>query len=239
MTTISRAKKTFGTHAFKKALLKFNTEIKRALPRGNPHRFTISEAFKLYQRFNGRCVYCGLPLNVNAEAAVNSLNYKLYIPLEYNGVIDMDNVVIVCNTHADKYRPVKPPREDIPNVNTLADLIHVLIEETFKLEQMKNTEFHSLILEKIRRIKIELNKTMEDIAVNMRYKTYADWQTSYYEIIEEDKNTLADLVQEQTKKVASGEPQDVVDSTREKIVNQTKQMATSKQYRIIRNTEEK
>jgi len=230
--------RTRGANSFKKALLKFNTDTKRTIKFGIPHRFSSAEAHEIYQKYGGKCVYCGTPLNIRAEKTLNALHFRYYTALEHNGAIHKDNVVTVCTECEGKYKPTQTRREDIPDIDSFADTIQILIETVVKAEAQRieqNPEY-VVTVEKIRRIKFMLNLKMEDIATNMRYKPFKDWMPSQYEIIEENNNSFPDLIEKQSKNVAGVEDLDALDSGRERIVEQTKQIISTKQYKVIRNT---
>ncbi len=223
-----------GNHAYRKAVEKLNVKAKRILGQ-NTKKFLLGEASYLYKKYNGRCVYCGLPLQVRLQGAANSLNFIFYIPIEFTGKNDIDNIVIVCPTHAESFSPNKQFLEDIPDIDTVADIIECIIDTKLKMieaSKIKDPEFF-LLQEKIKRLKRLLNLRIQEFALSMRYKSFRDWIPSKYEIIQEDHNSFGDLVE-----ISVGADEDYMGEVKAKITNQLKQIATTKSYTIIRDTNE-
>jgi len=185
-----------GNFAYRKAVAKLNDRARRVLGK-NTKKFLISEAHDIFKKHNGRCVYCGEPLQVRLQGAVNSLNFVFYIPIEFSGLNEVNNIIPVCPTHVDNSNPNKQFLEDIPDINSIADIIEVLVyckQQSLVLQQAKNPEYFPVV-EKLKRVKRLLNFKIQEFALSMRYKTFTDWVPSQYELIQEDHNTIADLVE--------------------------------------------
>ena len=86
----------------------------------------------------------------------------------------------------------------------------------------------------LKRLKIMINLKLSDIAQNMRYKSFIDWIPEEYTIIEEDKNSIPDIIETMTEGACEGN-EDALASGEEEITQQVKQTMVTKKYRIIRN----
>lgn len=218
--------------AFVRALNILNKGIKR----GDSYKFKLSEMREVWNRDKGRCRFCGCVLHIKDAVGASALFFKLYIPQEFGGKRELWNVVLCCRDDYEGYRAAKTVLgEDIPDVNTFADLTEQLIKATIK-KQTAKPEVSILLDEKIRRLKIMINDQLTDVAATMRYKPFKDWIPEDFELVVEGENTIPDIVEEITE-AACEENADAVSSGKEKFTDSIKQVQTTKQYKIVKNVD--
>jgi hypothetical protein len=225
--------KPHGNHAFTRAVAKLNTHVKHLHIRGQVKKLLISDAARVYKKFNGRCAFCDLPLNVRESQGTNALQLIFYTPIKFGGAIDPENIVPTCTVHAEQYRDVRETREDIPDINTFADVIEQLIKAVSAREHIlrEGGEGVGPIVEKIRRIKVYLNMKFEDLGVALRYKPFKDWIPENFEMLEEGMNTIPDIV---AKATTSHEEGASIDNEKHEITEKIKQTVTTRQYKVVR-----
>lgn len=230
-----RKKRIAGSRlAYKYAIERINKTIKEELGLGYK-RLTKTEAHEIYQRYNGRCVFCGLSLNVQETVSANALYFIHYTPLRYGGKNEIENIVPVCKDHSVKYNASKKLRDDIADIDSIADIIQYLVETTIncrKLKEEENSDFFPME-RKLKRLKRILNFKIEDFAINLRYQLCSDWEPENYEFVQEENNSIGDLVSLAASATLDQDAESV-SKTKDKIVNQLKQVAKSKQYRVLR-----
>jgi hypothetical protein len=195
-------------------------EINKELPPS--HRklhFYLAE--EILHDWNGRCAICGIPLQLMSINERNSMHLMFYIPLKSGGTKDKSNIVPVCTTDKKRYKPTKDLREEIPDLNTFADLTERLAKAIIREENE----------EVIRRIKLALNKILEQISVGIKYRPFTDWEPEDTELLIEGENTIPDRIEEVVTKLAKEED---TEETKDKITNSVKQIATHKQYKILK-----
>ena len=223
-----------GNFAYRRAVAKLNEHAQRVLGK-NTKKLTLSDAREIYQKNNGRCVYCGLPLQPSRLGQSNSLNFIFYIPIEFTGMNEYNNIIPVCPYHAEMLTPNKQFLEDIPDINSIADIIEVLVKcklDSIEFQKTQNPEYFPVV-EKLKRLKRLLNFKIQEFALSMRYKTFVDWIPSQYELIQEDHNTIADLVE-----IVVDADVDSMGKIKNKITKQLKQIVTTKTYNIIRDNKD-
>lgn len=221
-----------GKYAYTRAVDEINKQLRKY--RGVT-RITTKDAHAVYQAHKGLCAFCGIGLNVREFLGSNSLRLKFYIPTEYGGDRTVKNLVPVCLDCDGKYRPVKEPREDIPDLNTVADLIEALTKAVIHAEESIDKPDFGALTKKVRRIKRLLNLKIEEIAATMRYKPFKDWAPESYVIIQEENNSIPDLVEQVTKGARQGD-EDALSSAKDRITEQVKQTVSTRQYKIVRNS---
>ncbi len=205
--------------AYIKAVAELNNEIKRKRPHLKK-RFLRSEAEEKYKEYKGSCAFCGINLLVAESNSSHALRYSFYIPLEVGGVIDTFNIVPCCPSHKEENDRKIAIRDHIPDIDTLGDLIHILIETVLENRETPTPE----LKEKLRRIKRTINSELNNIVVTARYSYLEDWAPEEMSLLVEEKNTLPDLVEKIVEEK----------DTKESIQKLTGQMLTTKQYKIIR-----
>ena len=162
-----------------------------------------------------------------------------YVPLEFGGSSDLDNIVCVCSAHINLTSPAKPVRQPLPDLNTFADLVELLIQSLIQAKEFKdqkNTDYFPL-KEKIQRIKRLLNAEMETIAMSFRYKPFLDFDPENHEYIVEGSNSLADLVTLGTLANIDGDSESS-EKVKEKLKNQLHNAVATKTYKIMGQDDE-
>lgn len=211
-----------GTTPFTRATKEINRELRE---HGHTHHIRGAEARSVFQKWKGRCVFCGIPLLVRARTTGAALGFQFYTPLSCGGRPTIDNVVPTCTGCRKFYRTTRQPREELFNVNTFADLTEQLILELQQHKQHKG---------RITRIKRMMNQSLEDMVNNMRYKTYPDQAPEEFELLVEDKNTLPEEIEGLTKALKE-DNKPSVDKEKDRVTDRVKQIITSKQYKVIVN----
>lgn len=219
-----RLKKSPSRLAYTTAMREINRELKIAGKGTN--LFRRPEAEQIYKKYGGRCAFCGVNL-VIASSSMSGIAFMFYTPLNVGGSPTISNVILVCKAHKARYRPIREAREDILDINTIADYIEHLIRA------IKNDGDR----EKILRIKRILNGKFTDLAVNMRYVTFSGNMPEDIEIVEEGVNTVPDLIQDLADKSLDSPPGDVL-SSKQKVTESLKQIDSTKQYKIIKKKPE-
>lgn len=182
----------------------------------------------VYQAHRGRCAYCGYPLSSRNRRASNALFFSFYVPLDRGGSVELDNILPTCKLHINGGQPLRGIRERIPDINTIADLIDVMVKTRLELPE---SEHPHLLLYKLDKVKKMLNILFEDVVTNMRYRPPKDWVPEQYTIIMEDDNTIPDEIDNLVK--AEDEP--TKEEAKKQIAERVKQIAVTGKYKIIRN----
>jgi len=197
-------------------------------------KYNLSEAYDIWKQHQGRCVFCGLQLNSGEYNTPNGCHLIPYTPFEVGGTTEIWNIVIACTSCKKNYGGSKGVREDIPDLNTFADMISALIKTTLEKKEATDLDKYKLLENKISRLKIMLNLKLTDIAQNMRYKAFVDWMPEEFTIIEENKNSIPDIIENMTEGACGGN-EDALASGEEEITQQIKQTMITKKYKIIRD----
>ena len=206
---------TTGNRAFVRAVDRLNKQAKKR--QGSP-KLKLADAAKIYDKYQGKCVVCGLNLNVREITGINALTFSYYIPLEFGGSPGIENVVQTCLPHAKNYRATRTLREDIVDLNTIADVIERLITAVREGDR-----------ETARRLKVMLNIKFEDMALSMRYKVHPNQIPEGFQVLEEEVNTIPDQIEELVEAT-----EEEVPAKKEEITDNLKQIVATKQYKIIR-----
>lgn len=217
--------------AFRWPVDKINQEIRNELPRCKDS-LTIQDGFRVYHDWKCRCCFCGINLTVAWKNVSNSFTFEFYIPLKLCKKVTLDNIVPVCLTCKNEKKHVRSPREDIPDVNTFADLVEVLIRSVF-LETQHLKDSHPdlpALREKIRRLKQLLNLKLEDIAQNMRYNPFKDWVPEKWEMVSEENNIPAAIEKMAIKVEKDEEPKE----EKKNITDIVKQTLATKKYKVVK-----
>ena len=223
-----------GRMAYKNACAKFNKIVEKHFGK-SAKRLAPSEANIVYQRYNGRCVYCGIPLNVKEASAINALNFQYYI-VPPHGKNDLDNIITVCREHSEQFHRSRHFREDIADIDTIADIIEVLVESVVRAHELKEKKHSDYfpMKEKITRLKRILNFKFQDLAINMQYKTFSDWEPENYAFIQEGNNGAGDLIAIEALATLE-QDHESVEKVKKKQIDQLKQTLATKQYRVLRD----
>jgi len=221
-----------GNTRFRRVVIDINKQRRLHKPSSEP--FTVTQAGEVFGAYKGRCAYCGRPLNIAITYGDSKLMMIYYIPLERGGTTHHWNIVPVCPEHRKTGIRKQELREDIPDINTFADYISVLIESIIEFKENPTAP----MAEKIRRLKRVLNFSLDEIAISMRYKPFVDWLPEQFEILIEDENTIPDRVEKLIEHTVDKEPEDVLSSDRKSITEAVKQTIVTKQYTFIRNQDD-
>ncbi len=177
-------------------------------------KITKGDCETIYQQYKGRCVYCDKSLSMLGRMSSNAARLAFYVSLKVGGEARMSNLVLVCAGCKNDYTYVPKQRTDIEGLDSFADICEVLFKAV-KNGASEGTKD---------RLKNRLNMRLADIATCMGYVVKSDWIATD-EIVEEGVNTIG----EQLEGMAEGE------DTKAEITNTVKQIASRKQYKIIRN----
>lgn len=226
--------RTGNYKAFNKTADSINRQRRLRFPESK--KITSSECADIFNVYHGRCVFCGRPLlpkqtKLDSE---DTLHMIFYIPLERGGQPTLENIVPVCPFHHRKRSRKQELREEIPDLNTFADHLHVLIESIVEFKERPTRP----LVEKIKRIKRLINFDIDEIAINMRYKPFEDWLPERFEMLVEDHNTLPERIEKLTADTLDKEPEEVLQSDKDRITDVAKQMVVTGQYGFVRNPKE-
>ena len=205
------------TGKFKLAIIEINSEIlayqktlhhrKRVLP-----KLSHLQLQKVFAAYKGLCAYCKAPLMLGDNFKLGGAHFSFEIPLVQGGEVAPSNVVPVCYAHKLRYNNLKSKRERVPDLDTFADLIEVLIE---------SVSYEYKDIGKIRILKSEINSILEEIALHGHYKHYKeDLPKKPQHFI--NTNTVADIIE----KMKTGE------KTKEDLIESIKTITSTGQYRI-------
>ena len=108
-----------------------NSELSRNMKlRANRKLFNKNDLRYVYDKFNGACAVCGLNLQAKSSQHGNnsrSAQFKLRIPLENNGKLSQDNLLLVCKRHKDNKPFTSYPKSREFGFNTFADMLAQLV----------------------------------------------------------------------------------------------------------------
>lgn len=209
-----KKRKRARVETFKVGLVEIQDEIRRAGKKSEITRWSLRETF---DKHGGRCVYCGMGLLCRGDGP-DSAHFSFYVPLNNGGLPVPENLVLVCYTHRKTYLPNRINTPRILDVNTIPDLIVALVEAVKEFGGTAENE----ILAKQERIKIlkrELNLSLEDLALTMRYKVVGIWRPKEFVVVEEGVNTFAEQV---------------LEPKAEELKQTFQQIVTTGKYKIIR-----
>lgn len=174
---MTRSSTSLTTRSLSSAILEINNDIKRYYTKngivGVRPKVNRREAAEVWQRDKGRCVFCGVGLVKGPKAGGRTPCLAFDFPLAHGGKVEVDNIILVCRIHKDKYEPRRKPRERIPDVDNFANLVEQMVISIIERESLiekKDPEAFSKI-EKVRRLREEIDVLLEDIAVHSRYRT--------------------------------------------------------------------
>lgn len=201
-------------------LIDLNRLIRNA---GIKKSILYSEVNMLWRKFNGRCAFCGISLDIRANVGPNASRFTFYTPLKYGGEVKQDNIVLACSKCAERYTPRREMREEIPDLNTLGDTIEQFIRAIYEDRERANKATR----EKVQRIKRYINLQIEELAVNMRYKTFKDWAPDEFIMLFEGENTIPDIVEKMI---------DEPEEAKKEMEQSWKQIMTTKQYKILKGS---
>lgn len=202
-----------GARAFQAALREINGEIAARVKKGNQRYITKDDCRAVFDKYRGRCSCCGYPV-VPQGTKENSVHFMLYIPHQAGGRAERENLVPVCTRCRKRHGPaVQRPRERIPNVNTIGDLVDRLIVEVHKLAWFENKkrEEHAKPEPNVQQIaewdnlsrdccelrsilKKELNAAVSEFVTTLAYAPSQEARTFRPPKVVEDENTVADIV---------------------------------------------
>ncbi len=137
-----------------------------------------------------------------------------YVPLKVGGEARPDNLIVACAPCKQEYRSTRKLRQDITGLDSFADCC----EELF----IAIKEGHPQA--KVHMLKARINTRLTDVATCMRYVTTPDWRPVEMTKLIENRNTIADRLEQMGK----GE------KVTECITEDVKQIVTTKKYRIMR-----
>ena len=172
------------------------------------------DAEACFKQYKGRCVYCDKSLSYLGRMSSSSARLAFYVPLKVGGEARPSNLVVVCARCKEDYSYVPKQRQEVVGLDSFADVCEAL----FKAVRDGASE------DTRDRLKNRLNLRLADIATCMSYVVKSDWIPTD-EIIEEGVNTIG----EQLERMAEG----TVGT--DEITSTVKQVASRKQYKIIRN----
>jgi len=177
-------------------------------------KVTRSDVEAVAARYKGRCVYCDKSLSYIGTVGKFSARLAWYVPLNVGGAPRPDNLVVVCARCKTDYTSVRKVRQDVEGLDSFADVIERLVKAV-----QNNEDPHV-----IEALKSRLNVRLADVATCMRYVTTSDWKPDKFEQVIEQHNTIGELIEQQAR------GKDV----KKEITQTTKQIVTTKQYKIIR-----
>jgi hypothetical protein len=173
-----------------------------------------AEAEDCFRQYRGKCVYCDTRLSYIGRPNMASARLAFYVPLKVGGEAVPDNLIIVCANCKHEYRDTRKLRQDIVGLDSFADCCEQLFIAV-KDEAPRAT---------VNMLKGRINARLSDVATCMRYVTTPDWRPVKMAKLIENRSTIADRLEQMGKG----------DKVTEIITEDVKQMATTKQYKIIR-----
>jgi hypothetical protein len=173
-----------------------------------------AEAEDCFRQYRGKCVYCDTRLSYIGRPNMASARLAFYVPLKVGGEAVPDNLIIVCASCKHEYRDTRKLRQDIVGLDSFADCCEQLFI-AIKDEAPRAT---------VNMLKGRINARLSDVATCMRYVTTPDWRPVKMAKLIENRSTIADRLEQMGKG----------DKVTEIITEDVKQMATTKQYKIIR-----
>lgn len=179
-------------------------------------KISVADAEACFRQYRGKCVYCNTRLSYLGRTTMNAARLAFYVPLNVGGEARPDNLIVVCARCKHEYRDTRKIRQDITGLDSFADVCEQLFEAVIGEADQ----------DRIKRLKDRLNDRLSDIATCMRYTTTPDWKPQWTEKIVDGQNTIGDRLE------LMGEGEDM----KATITNDVKQIVTTKQYKIMRPT---
>jgi hypothetical protein len=216
-----------------KSLEEINNEIKQNYGRitgmdklwQTYNKVTPTEAEACYDKYKGRCAYCDKSLSYLGSVSVYSARLAWYVPLNVGGEARPDNLIVVCARCKHGYTSTRKVRQDIVGLDSFADTIESLVKAVWAGEGPEVTL----------PLKDKLNVRLADVANCMRYVTTSDWKPEFdyttgkkFVKIVEGENTIGEQVEQLAEGTRDG------GDVKDEIIQVTKQIVTTKQYKIIR-----
>lgn len=207
--------------AFVRALMDVNAPLRRA---NSKKLFLKDDARETWSRDKGRCVYCAYPL-VPRGWGENAVYFQMYHPHDRGGEVSVHNLITVCMRHRRKYEPGRKLLESHLGANTIPDLIQTLVETVIDIKANKETALYANSVEKLNKIKSELNIAFEDMAATFEYKAMSEWRPEKLEPIVEGVSDIPTIIE-----ALISDPE-----AAKELEEKLKQTIYTKQYKILRN----
>ena len=212
-----RVPRRLNTPFLKSGLEALNTEVEQNYGTEQT-KITATEAEVCYRKYKGMCVFCDTLMGYLGRPSMASARLMFYVPLTVGGAPTPENLILVCNKCKEGYRDTRKLRTDIVGLDSFADCC----EELFKAVRDGYPQA------KIDMLKARLNGRLADVAMCMRYVTTPDWAPVTMTQVVEGENTIGERLEQM------GTGQDV----KAAITEDVKQIVTTKQYKIMRPTNE-
>lgn len=179
-------------------------------------KISVADAEECFRQYRGKCVYCDTRLSYLGRTTMNAARLAFYVPLKVGGEARPDNLIVVCARCKHEYRDTRKLRQDIVDLDSFADCCEQLFIA------IRDNECRDKVL----LLKDRINTRLADVATCMRYVTTHDWRPAELVKVVEGKNTIADRLEQMGKG----------DKVTEIITEDVKQIVTTKQYKILRET---
>jgi len=216
--------------AFRAALAELNELVRKQQkkerkrkpgPSGVVEYFRWRDLLYAYHRFNGKCAFCGQPVQIGMTTpGPFQVKFVPITPLSAGGQAKADNLYPVCWFHYRRYLPRRKQMERVPDVNSLADLIVILSQSVKKRDDLRATgkgDEYLIQSDKIDRLKSDINSLFEEVAAYFQYRVFDADKPKKVETRIEGENSLADLIEKEDT---------------EEIADALKQINYTKQYRL-------
>jgi len=135
-----------------------NRKVSQIKLRGYLDYFHCNDLMHVYDRHKGTCAYCGLHLT-SVEKTMTSAHFRFRIPVELDGSVDIDNLVVLCYRCYKNRVPKKGHNYPVFNYNAFSDIVVQLIGSVIE----NNTE-------KITYFKCQLDSSLSDYVATLFYK---------------------------------------------------------------------
>lgn len=176
--------------------------------RGDLDYFHCNDLMHVYDRQKGACAYCGLHLT-SREKTMTSAHFRFRIPIELNGAVDSDNLVMLCYRCYKTRVPKKPNGYPVFNYNAFSDIVVHLISSVIENDT-----------DKVNYFKYQLDSSLSDYVATLFYKP------------------LGTPKQLDLLPVASRIPvSDVIVKLTSELEKTLKDCTLSKEYEVIRNVD--
>ena len=143
---------------FHHQLVAINKHVSARKLKGNIKYFLLSDLKNVYDSYKGHCCYCGLDL-VSESQKFNTAYFMFRIPLEINGAVDTENIVLVCPKCRKFRTPRKPPERPIFGYNAFSDIIALLVQAVVEKDK-----------EKVKYFKAQIEYGLQDYIQTLYYK---------------------------------------------------------------------
>lgn len=185
-----------------------NHELSRKMKlRANRKLFNKYDLRYAYDKFNGSCSVCGLNLQAKSSQHGNntrSAQFMLRTPLENNGKLSKDNLLLVCKRHKENKRFTSYPKTRTFGFNTFADIIAQLVAavvdeddrriDSFKkhvnvmLDEFIQTLRHDMDLDEVEPLeRYEFENTVPDLIVEIATAFKEIKKTKQYTVLRRNK----------------------------------------------------